>query len=50
MDTVFPDEATERLFQLIHMLQRTALLNLGHLPHPEGGSSSICQRPRRPST
>ena len=37
MDTVFPDESTERLFQLIHMLQRTALLNLGHLPHPEGG-------------
>ena len=37
MDNAFPDESTERLFQLIHMLQRTALLNLGHLPHPEGG-------------
>ena len=37
MEAVFPDESTERLFQLIHMLQRTALLNLGHLPHPEGG-------------
>ena len=37
MEAMFPDESTERLFQLIHMLQRTALLNMGHLPHPEGG-------------
>lgn len=37
MDTIFPNDATARLFQLIQMLQRTALLNMGHLPHPEGG-------------
>jgi hypothetical protein len=37
VDSPFEDQATERLFMLVQMLQRTAMLNMALLPHPEGG-------------
>ena len=34
---MFQDEETERFFQVVHLFQRTAMVNLGLLEHPEGG-------------
>jgi hypothetical protein len=37
MEAPFENEDTERLFRLVQMLQRSAMLNMGLLAHPEGG-------------
>jgi len=36
MTSPFEDEASERLFAIIHMLQRSALLNMGGIADSEG--------------
>jgi len=36
MNSPFEDEKSERLFGLIQMLQRTALVNMGGIPDHEG--------------
>ena len=36
MNSPFQDEKSERLFGLIQMLQRTALVNMGGIPDHEG--------------
>ena len=36
MSDVFSDEDTTRLFQLVHMFQRSALLHMGFIPDQNG--------------
>ena len=36
MSEVFSDEDTTRLFQLVHMFQRSALLHMGYIPDQNG--------------
>ena len=36
MAEIFSDEDTTRLFQLVHMFQRSALLHMGHIPDQNG--------------
>ena len=36
MSDVFSDEDTARLFQLVHMFQRSALLHMGFIPDQNG--------------
>ena len=36
MAEIFSDEDTTRLFQLVHMFQRSALLHMGYIPDQNG--------------
>ena len=36
MSEIFSDEDTTKLFQLIHMFQRSALLHMGYIPDQNG--------------
>ena len=36
MTEIFSDEDTTRLFQLVHMFQRSALLHMGYIPYQNG--------------
>ena len=36
MAEIFSDEDTTRLFQLVHMFQRSALLHMGYIPDQQG--------------
>ena len=36
MSEVFSDEDTTKLFQLVHMFQRSALLHMGYIPDQNG--------------
>mgnify|MGYP001162265265 CR=1 FL=1 len=36
MTEIFSDEDTTRLFQLVHMFQRSALLHMGYIPDQNG--------------
>jgi hypothetical protein len=36
MTDIFSDEDTTRLFQLVHMFQRSALLHMGYIPDQNG--------------
>ena len=36
MTDIFSDEDTKRLFQLVHMFQRSALLHMGYIPDQNG--------------
>jgi hypothetical protein len=36
MAEIFHDDETARFFQLVHLFQRSALLQMGHLPDTEG--------------
>ena len=36
MADIFSDEDTTRLFQLVHMFQRSALLHMGYIPDQNG--------------
>ena len=36
MAEIFSDEDTTRLFQLVHMSQRSALLHMGYIPDQQG--------------
>ena len=36
MTDIFSDEDTAKLFQLVHMFQRSALLHMGYIPDQNG--------------
>ncbi|MEC7177711.1 MAG: DUF1844 domain-containing protein, partial [Candidatus Thermoplasmatota archaeon] len=36
MTDIFSDEDTTKLFQLVHMFQRSALLHMGYIPDQNG--------------
>ena len=36
MTEIFSDEDTAKLFQLVHMFQRSALLHMGYIPDQNG--------------
>ena len=38
-EEIFSDEGSAKLFQLIHMLQRSALVHLGYIPDQTGKSN-----------
>ena len=42
----FDDESSAHLFQLIHMLQRSAMMHMGMLQDSEGESITIWEKQR----
>jgi len=45
---MFQDEETERFFQVVHLFQRTAMVNLGLIEHPEGGPRFNFKKLKKP--
>ena len=45
---MFQDEETERFFQVVHLFQRTAMVNLGLIEHPEVGPRFTFQEAKEP--